>query len=86
MQVEEPLWFKASTKTAVQEVRFIHCESWIQKIVAVKGAYVRKFPNANSIILLYVDAKLIIGQYVDMIDRLKKELRKSLDMKRLRLA
>ena len=48
--------------------------------------YVQKFPNDNDkfiILLLYVNGMLIVGQDVDMIQKLKMELSKRFDMKDL---
>ena len=44
--------------------------------------YVKEFGVDNVIILLlYVDDMLIVGQYVNMIHKLKVELFKTFDMK-----
>ena len=46
--------------------------------------YVRRFPYDNIIILLlYVDDMLIVGRDADMIQKLKRELSKTFDMKDL---
>ena len=46
--------------------------------------YVRRFPDDKFIIiLLYVDDILIVGQDADMIQKLKRELSKTFDMKDL---
>ena len=46
--------------------------------------YVRRFHDDKFImLLLYVDAMLIVGQDVDMIQKLKRELSKTFDMKDL---
>ena len=46
--------------------------------------YVRRFPDDKVIILLlYVDDMLIVGQDADMIQKLKRELSKTFDMKDL---
>ena len=46
--------------------------------------YIQRFPNSKFIIiLLYVDDMLIIGQDADMIQKLKRELSKTFDMKDL---
>ena len=46
--------------------------------------YVRRFHDDKFIILLlYVDDMLIVGQDVDMIQKLKRELSKTFDMKDL---
>ena len=46
--------------------------------------YVWRFPDEKSIILLlYVDDMLFVGQDVDMIYKLKRELSKTFDMKDL---
>ena len=46
--------------------------------------YVRRFPDDKAIILLlYVDDMLIVGQDADMIQKLKRELSKTFDMKDL---
>lgn len=46
--------------------------------------YIQRFPNGNFIILLlYVENMLIVGQDVDMIQKLKRELSKMFDMKDL---
>ena len=49
--------------------------------------YIKKFNNDDFIILLiYVDDMLIVGRDKSKIGKLKKEPRKSFDMKDLRLA
>ena len=45
--------------------------------------YVRRFPDDNIILLLYVNDMLIVGQNADMIQKLKIELSKTFDMKDL---
>ena len=46
--------------------------------------YVRRIPDDKFIILLlYVDDMLIVGQDVDMIQKLKMEFSKTIDMKDL---
>ena len=46
--------------------------------------YVQKFLDGNFVmLLLYVDDMLVIGQYANMIRKLKEELSKSFDMKDL---
>lgn len=57
-----------------------------KRTVADHCVYVRNFSNDNFIIiLLYVDDMLIVGNDINMIDKLKKDLSKSFDMKDLGL-
>lgn len=57
-----------------------------KRTVANHCVYVRNFSNDNFIIiLLYVDDMLIVGNDINMIDKLKKDLSKSFDMKDLGL-
>jgi hypothetical protein len=49
------------------------------KVVANHCVYIRKFDDSDFLLLLlYVDDMLIVGQDIHRIDRLKKELSKSL--------
>ena len=55
-----------------------------KRLVADQCVYVRRFQNDKFVILLlYVDDMLIVGEDRSMINKLKKELSKSFDMKDL---
>ena len=55
-----------------------------KRTFATPCVYVWRFPDDKFIILLlYVDDMMIVGQDVDMIEKLKRELSKTFDMKEL---
>ena len=55
-----------------------------KRTIAYPCVYVRRFPDDKFIILLlYVDDMLIVGQDVDMIQKLNREFSKTFDMKDL---
>ena len=60
-------------------------EHGYDKIASDHCVFVKKFFDAEFIILLlYVDDMLIVGRDMGKIDKLKKELSKSFEMKDLR--
>ena len=53
-----------------------------KRTIAYPCVYVRRFPDDKfTILLLYVDDMLIVGQDVDMIQKLNREFSKTFDMK-----
>ena len=62
------------------------CGHDYKKTASDHCVFVKRFANNDFIILLlYVDDMLIVGKYISMINRLKKQLRESFAMKDMEL-